>query len=336
MTITHRFLVGTYTAPHGSGSGIHALGLTEGGELRGGDVVAACPSPSFLALHPRLPVLYAVTEHEGRLVVHTREDENWVQAQSGAPAGAAACHVRVDGDGKFATVACWGDGALIRYSLSACGTTTDRWVAAPVEPSRPGTQSRAHATIASPGGFISTDLGLDLLRRWDTGSDTPTEVDRLELPAGCGPRHLVSAGRDSLYYVVTEYSNEVLTVEVGDSHLALLDRVPIRRTGPSAGDSAAEISLSASGRWVTVGVRGADIIATLAVDDHGGLTPRSECPAGGSRPRHHLHTPAGLLVAAQASNQVLLLAFDEDSGEVGRPLRSLHCPSPTFILASSC
>ena len=332
MNATQRFLVGTYTAPHGRGGGVHTFELTASGELRGGSVVADVASPSFLALHPRLPVLYAVAEHAAELAVRTFTEGAWVPTQANLPAGAAACHVRVDPDGGAVTVACWGDGAVVRYTLSDSGEVSGGWVAPKAETSRPDVQSRAHATIAVPGGFVSTDLGLDLLRRWDTRGPEPREVDRLELPAGSGPRHLASP-RAGVLWVVSEYSSEVFTVDLDGAQMALRDRVPVRAGGPASGDSAAEIATSESGRWLTVGVRGSDLVATIRIDDDGGLSPWSEHPAGGSRPRHHRHVHDGLLVAAQASNQLILLPFDEDTGRIGAPLATLTCPSPTYLLA---
>jgi 3-carboxymuconate cyclase len=331
MSSGQRFLVGTYTPPHGGGGGVHTLELTASGELRGGSVVAPCASPSFLAMHPRLPVLYSVAEHAAELAVHGLVGDAWLPMQPNLPAGAAACHVRVDSDGSAVTVACWGDGAVVRYALSEVGQVTGRWQAPAAEPTRPEARSRAHSTIAVPGGFVSTDLGLDLLRRWDTSGEEPIEVDRLALPAGSGPRHLVSL-RPGVLFVDTEYSNEVLTVEVGGPTMALADRVPVRAAGKSDGDSAAEIGHSPSGRWLSVGVRGSDVIAVLRVDDAGGLHPHSEGPAGGSRPRHHLHVSGGILVAAQSADQVIHLAFDEDTGRVGPAVSRLSCPSPTHLL----
>ena len=55
---------GSYTADSGgSGPGIGAVAAAEDGALRWLGVAAAADSPSFLAAHPSLPVVYAVAEH---------------------------------------------------------------------------------------------------------------------------------------------------------------------------------------------------------------------------------------------------------------------------------
>lgn len=325
-TPDERLLSGSYTPPQGEGAGIGVL--ERRGEEWSTRVVARMDSPSYLARHPRLPVLYAVAEHRGELLVLDLADDRSARlAQDPLAAGPAACHVRVADDGSSVVVACWGDGAVIRYALDARGRVTGS-----ARGAEAGAGSRAHASVAVPGGFATTDLGLDLLRVWRETADGIEETQRLELPAGCGPRHLVAHPNGRLY-VDTEYSVEILVIESGsDGMLRLAGRSPARPDGAVDGDTAAEIALDPTGEWLTVGVRGSDVIAASRIHDDGSTRPHSETPAGGVRPRHHVHDERGLLVAHESSHTVARIPFDPRDGGFGEPTVLARVGSPSYLL----
>jgi len=315
----------SYTPPHGSGQGISAAAW-DGAAFTVGGLLAGAKSPSFVTQHPSLDVLYAVEEHEGRLLVLRREGDAYVAAQT-LPAGAAACHVRVEADGSGVTVACWGDGAVLHYLLDDNGLVTTTLRAPAVD----ADATRAHASAALPtGGFVTTDLGADLLRRFRVADGALAEVDRLQLPAGVGPRHLVV--HEEWLFVVTEFSNEVLVVGWPGA-LELVGRHPVRATGAD-GDACAEIAHV--GGWLTVGVRGSDVLAVLRIVDDPTkhvieLEPAGEVATGGSHPRHHLHVPGAVLVCNQLSDQVTVLPFDEATGRLGPAAAVVPAASPTQL-----
>ena len=310
-------IVGTYTPPHGAGTGLLRL---DGARS---ELLAELASPSWVARHPTLPLLYAVIEFRGELAVV--EETSGAIVQQGIPAGDAACHVRVADDGRSAIVACWGDGQVLRYALDADGRVTHRDVARPLP--EPG--SRAHASIPFGDGFVTTDLGLDVLRVWR--GDGFDEVQRLDLPADSGPRHVVAHG-DRLY-VDTEFSNEILTIaRAGDGRLALVAQAPIRVGGAVEGDAPAEIALDPTGAWLTVGVRGSNVIAVSRILPDGSTEPVAETPTGGDWPRHHLHDGDAILIAHQRSSTITRLPFDASTGTVGDVVETLEVGSPTMLL----
>ena len=124
---------GSYTADSGgSATGIGAVTTTADGTLRWLGDAAAADSPSFLAVHPSLPVVYAVAE-QARTVRAYRHSGGFglVPAGPAWPAGEAACHVAVDPSGRFLVVCCWGDGQVLFYELDGDGGILDRAAAAP-------------------------------------------------------------------------------------------------------------------------------------------------------------------------------------------------------------
>lgn len=133
-----RFWVGAYTPDAGAAEGI---GILQAGDADSvwasgplgmvGTAVTASGSPSWVALHPQLDVLYAAHESDGTVQAYRRTGETRL-APLGAPvpAGEAVCHVAVAPDGSFLVASCWGDGRVVRISLDAAGRPSSPVIAA--------------------------------------------------------------------------------------------------------------------------------------------------------------------------------------------------------------
>ena len=123
---------GSYTADSGgSGTGIGAVAPAADGTLRWLGVAAAADSPSFVAIHPSLPAVYAVAEQARTVRAYRRAGAFGLEPAGPAwPAGNAACHVAVDPSGRFLVVCCWGDGQVLFYELDAEGRIMGRTAAA--------------------------------------------------------------------------------------------------------------------------------------------------------------------------------------------------------------
>lgn len=327
---------GCYTPDKGGrGEGIGAVRTAPDGTLSWLGLAAKADSPSFLAAHPLLPMVYAVGEQGGTVRAYRRSGAFGLEPVGPAwPAGEAACHVAVDPLGRYLTVTCWGDGRVLLYELDHDGGISASFVAgASSLPDRP---SRAHSSrMLADGRVMTTDLGHDLLRIWNYLPGAGLALDQeVALPRGSGPRHLVQHAGGSVF-VVTEYSVEVAVVQqtgaAGDFRLAGVG--PATRAGARPGDSAAEIALSADGRHAYVGVRGSNRLSVLRVDaDGASLQPLADFPSGGDWPRHHLVRNGWLHVAHERSHDVVTFRLDPDSGFPGAPVHRLAMASPTALV----
>ena len=342
---------GSYTADSGgSGAGIGAVATAADGTLHWLGVAAAADSPSFLAVHPSLEVVYAVAEQARTVRAYRRDGAFGLEPAGPAwPAGDAACHVAVEPSGRFLVVCCWGDGQVLVYELDADGGIVDRTAAAesrdpygdaPDAGKRP---SRAHAALMlADGRVMTTDLGHDLLRIWNVRSGPgpvlrPVLDHEVVLPQGSGPRHLVQHPGGHVF-VVTEYSIEVavagLSPDSGDFRLGFVG--PATTGGALPGDSAAEIALAADGRHAYVGVRGSNRVSVLEVEAGGSvLRPVADVPSGGAWPRHHLIRDGLLHVAHERSGDVVTFPLDPESGLPGTPADRVAVPSPTALVAAA-
>jgi 3-carboxymuconate cyclase len=343
-------LIGSYTGDsNGSGEGVSRVSSLPDGTLGEPRLAVEADSPSFLAVHSRLPVVYAVGEVAQTLSAFRLADTG-ILADAGIlepiggawPAGAAVCHVAVDPHGRFAVAACWGDGRVIAYDLDdQTGAITARREAAPAADPHAGARvpdrtSRAHASLFLPDGRVmTTDLGFDLARVWRWTPDAGLELDHeVTLPVGSGPRHLAQHPAGHVY-IVTEYSIDVLVLTPDASgRFSLAAAVPVLAGGAHDGDAAAHISLDEGARHVHVTVRGANRIAVLGVRDGGArLEPIADVACGGDRPRHHLQREGVIHVANQRSSEVATFLIDPVTGIPEQLLQTVPTGTPTCLVA---
>lgn len=337
---------GGYTADSdGNGRGIGRLTLDEAGAAAGFTEAADADSPSFLAAHPTLPVLYAVAEFAEQVRALAVDGDALTPLGETRSAGPATCHLAVSPDGAVLVATCWGSGEVFSYPLDAEGwigeghrhePADDPYADAGDPPITPGAprQSRAHFALFLPDGrLLTTDLGHDLVRSWSVqGSELLSEAE-LVLPHGSGPRHL-ALGADGWAHLVTEYSVEVFTLDIADGNLTVSSACSATRRALADGDTGAHITFT--GNAVQVGIRGSNQIAVVAIGENGSLRELEEQPCGGSTPRHHLVTdgPEGrvLHVACQGSDEVVSFALDE-RGVPGAEIGRVTVGSPSCLSA---
>lgn len=345
--------IGGYTAELGGAArGIVTAALDRDGTLAELRLGAPAANPSFVAQHPHLPVLYAVGEHDGTVRAFAiASDGALTPLGEPVPAGAVACHVAIDPDGRFAAVACWGSGQVVIYALDAAsGAIGERADTAPAIdpyssdlplPSASSSQSsqsprvsRAHYShFLADGRLLTTDLGFDLVRVWRySTAERAFELDHeVVFPCGAGPRH-AAVGPDGRIYVVCEDAVAVYALEAdATGRYAMVDWSPLRTAPPVPGDYAAHISLSADGGLIYATVRGSDVVAVLRTAPTGALAPFAEVPSGGDWPRHHLVTRDRLYVANQRSNELTVFALGAD-GVPGEVVQRCTTGSPTAIV----
>ncbi|MBP5802305.1 beta-propeller fold lactonase family protein [Microbacterium maritypicum] len=363
-----RFWLGGYgAAMDGSAEGIGLLAGDEGREAstlayRGS--VVETPSPSWLAQHPTLDVVYAALEGDSAVQAFSRAGEAAL-TPLGPPAavGQYVCHVAVAPNGSALIASCYGDGRVVRFDLDAAGRIVppkpdaaaalraalfgdadpDAPAATPpgdgvaaVDPYGVGGDrvSHAHAATFLPDGRVATtDLGFDLVRFWRQSGSGLTLDHEVVLPLGTGPRHMVLHPSGHLH-VVTEYSCEVFTLAPAAdgtwSVVSVTLTSPIAEVGT---DFPAELARTRDGQFLYTALRGSNTIAALRVRGGGeSLESVALADAGVDWPRHHLVHEGKMLVAGQRSDTITLIDLDE---RTGAPLGIRHeaqVPTPTHFL----
>jgi len=125
-----RFWLGGYSADmNGAANGIGVLlaGAVDdalaGGSLGfAGEAVTTGGSPSWLAYHPTLEVVYAALEGAGLVQAFRRTgEESFTPLGAPVEAGQSVCHVAVAPDAGSLIASCWRDGRVVRMTLDAAG-----------------------------------------------------------------------------------------------------------------------------------------------------------------------------------------------------------------------
>lgn len=345
---------GTYT--RGESRGIYVGRFdASSGALSALTLAAETRNPSFLAVHPRQPWLYAVgelTEFSGqrtgavgafRIDPQTGALEQINQQPSG---GAGPCHVCVDPSGRFVLVANYGGGSVAVLPIGEDGglqppSCVIQQQGRSVHPTRQ-TAPHAHQIGFNPTGtlVLVPDLGLDqvLLFDWNgsNGSLSPRRPPFLPVPAGSGPRHFAFHPKGSALYVLNELSAtvSVFTCERGVPTV-LVWTVSALPVGFSGQNTAAEIAVHPSGRFVYTSNRGHDSIACFGVSEDGKrLELKGHVPTGGKTPRFIGLDPTGryLLAANQDSHNVVVFRIDETTGGLLPTGREVSVASPVCLV----
>ncbi|MCU1425307.1 MAG: hypothetical protein JWM51_1598 [Microbacteriaceae bacterium] len=334
------FWIGSYTADgDGSGAGISLVRRDAAGALAL-EWSTPADSPSWVAQHPTLPVVYAALEPSGTVQSFAPDATGRLHPQ-GPPitAGDSVCHLSITRDGTTLVAACYGDGRVVTFGLDARGAVEGPpRVAASSVDSVAGSAaasadraSHAHTSLElADGTLLTTDLGHDSVRVWRRQGALLSLDHEVRLPTGAGPRHL-AAHPSGHVYVVTEYSNEIFILKTADASWRIVGAVQATAEAAAEGDACSEISLAATGSHLHVGVRGSNRIATLGIGGDGSrLSAIADVASGGDWPRHHAEDGRWLHVANERSGGVASFELD-DWGVPNRLVGVLEMGTPTAV-----
>ncbi|GIH23058.1 hypothetical protein Aph01nite_13680 [Acrocarpospora phusangensis] len=276
-------------------------------------------APSFLAAHPKLSVLYVVSEiDDGRISV-VRDGEVIESRSSG---GASPCHAAVDPSGAWLAVTNYMDGVLSLHRLDAEGRFDGPALEFPHRGSGPDRDRQlgphAHQAVFDPDDILHvSDLGTDEIRRYrlDAAAEGVEILPPVKLTPGSGPRHMDR--RDDRWYLVGELDGLVRAYDTDWKELA-------RAAASGTGGQNHPSHLELHGEHLYVGNRGPD---TIAVFDPETLELIAEVPSGGAWPRHFAFA-GGRLADGRLADGRLYVA-NQNSGEVAEFRLAGGVPEPT-------
>lgn len=347
--------VGTFTKTPDAGINFLQFDLA-GGKLTKPVVFAKSPNPSFLALQPRRPLLYAISEvsdfgpaKSGFISAYRIQPKTGqlVLLNQQSTEGPGPCHVSVDRAGQVALVANYGGGSVASLPIRPDGSlspakTTDQHRGSSVHPSRQKGPF-AHCIEADPTNqfVFSADLGIDKLMIYrlnaGEGTLTPHQPAFVETARGAGPRHLAFHPNGRFVYLANEL-NCTIGVFRYDSSRGTLQSVQSISTLPgdfSGQNTAAEVQVHPSGRFLYASNRGHNSIAIFAIDpETGRLRSLGLESTRGKNPRHFALDPSGryLLAANQDSGNVVVFRVDPQSGLLHPTGVSAAIPMPVCVV----
>jgi 6-phosphogluconolactonase len=332
---------GTYTGKPADmdrkSDGIYVYWLDlDSGALSPAAELGGIDHPSYLALHPQQPYLYATNE----LVERRGQEEGAVSAFRFDPAtgklafldqqpshGRWPCHVWVDGSGKWVLAANYGSGSAAIYPVledGRLGEASDviQHSGSGVNPDRQE-GPHAHCIITDPTNqyVFLADLGIDRLMVYRLNHQTGklTLASWAHVDEGAGPRHIEFHSSGRYCFLINEMAStiNVFRWEDGALHnLQTISTLPEDTTGES---TTAAIHVAPSGRFVYGSNRGHDSIAIFRFDETSGqLTPVGHESTQGKTPRDFMIDPTGafLLAANQNSHTIVSFRIDADTGKL--------------------
>ncbi len=352
-----RVYVGTYTQGTQS-EGIYTMTFDPAtGTLGTPTVAGKAENPSFLAKHPRKPIVYAVNEISG---YKGDEKDGAISAFQVDPAsgkltlinqessfGAAPCHLSVDQGGLHVLCANYMGGNIVVKRLRDDGGIgeTAQFV---LNANDPGPNKdrqdgpHAHCVRIHPNGqwALLADLGTDEVRVFRyVGATGRLRVlsDRMRTKPGAGPRHLAYHPAKPFVYVNGELDSTInvfrFDAESGASEL--IESHSTLPAGGHAGNTTAETVVHPSGKFVYVSNRGHDSIAMFAIDEQTGkLKPLGQEPTGGKTPRNFNIDPTGnyLLAANQESGDIVVFKIDRETGKLAATGQKVQVPAPVCVM----
>ncbi|MEV6847833.1 lactonase family protein [Actinoplanes sp. NPDC051411] len=333
--------VGSYTGDKGgAGEGISLLRRDPAtGVLTRLGLAAPTPSPSFLAQHPRRPVLYAVNElaDGGTVSAFAVGDDHALTPLAVRPTGGDdPAHLAVSPDGRHLLVANYTSGSVAVHPLAEDGTPGERTdlldlVGGGPDPDR---QAGPHAHMVRPdrGEWLVADLGSD--RVWRCRLDPFSGRLTMLPPAvvakpGTGPRHLRHSA-DGALLLVGELSGTLGWYRPGPDGSLVLEG-EVTASGAAGVNYPSEIVTGRDGRFVYVANRGPNTVSAFSWDgDQATLV--AEVPTGGEWPRHMTLLGDYLYVANQMSQSVSTFRVDPQTGVPALRGEPSAEPSPTCLL----
>jgi 6-phosphogluconolactonase len=333
------------------------------------DTVTGALSEPRMVFETPAPV-FSVSSPDGRYVYvchgldsFAGQAEGFVSAFSvGQPDGAltllnqqaigsrGASHVSLDHTGRFLLEASYRSGHVVVFALETDGrigarTALIEHTGRSVHPQRQAAP-HPHAIYVDPSNRFALvpDLGLDkvLVYRFDArnGTLTPNDPPAATLPPGSGPRHLAWHPDGRHVYLIDELVNAVtvFTWNGATGTLAATQTIPTLEAGFTGENTAAEIAVHPSGRFIYASNRGTENCVTVfSVDPASGqLALVERVSSRGKWPRNFTIDPEGrwMVVSNHDSDNAVVFRIAAETGRltpVGDPV-SLPTPFGTRFL----
>lgn len=343
--------VGTNAAEQG----IYASTLDlETGEFGPIEAVGDAPRPGFLALHPKLPLLYAVTAESKRPSGGLRAFQIHFNATSKEPlltllnqqstGDDGATHLAIDPSANTILVANYSGGSTACVPLNKAGLLQPMTalIKHQGQGSDPKRQAKPYAhgiAIHAQGQFACVaDLGTDEVIVYQLLADGKLKRESAWKSApGAGPRHLAFHPNQSWLYSINELDS-TLSVLIFDqqtgklTELQTVDTLPADYNKPN---TTAEVVVHPNGRFVYCSNRGHDSTAVFAINQQTGqLTKVQIEPTQGGHPRFIGIEPSGhyLIAANRDANNLVSFRIDQETGKLKPTGHQVNIRQPVCVV----
>ena len=345
-----RFMyVGSFTSPergHGEGIGVYAR---QSGKWNRIQLVKDLENPSYLILDRAKTFLYCVHSDGDRVSAYRVDPGNGQLAllSHQATGGSNGVHLSIDATGKFLVLANYASGTVAVLPINNDGSLATRTDLASLS-GEPGTHkveqtsSHPHDCPFDPTQkfVVVPDKGLDrvFVFRFDgsRGKLVPAATPSIAARPGAGPRHVAFHPRAPFAYIINELDSTMTTYQF-DSATGSLKAIQRVSTVPESFtdyNTAAEVAVSRSGRFVYGSNRGHDSIVIFRVDPaKGTLRAIDWQPTQGGTPRYFgFDTGEDFLYAAnQTGDNIVIFLVNKVTGRLTATGEIIKAGAPCTI-----
>ncbi|WP_273130948.1 lactonase family protein [Bacillus weihaiensis] len=336
--------IGTYTK--GDSEGVYSFTFdTESQSIQQIKPVATIENPTYVNISQDNNYLYAVLKDgsKGGIASYSIDEQtgNLTEINRQLLDGTSPCHVSVDETNTQVVTANYHLGTIVSHlvnedsSLMPAQSVSQHTGSGPHE-----RQEKPHAHYSGftlDGRFVvAVDLGTDQVITYKTNDGKLEVISSLSVKPGSGPRHITFHPNGKYAYVMTELSNEVISLEYNSetgsfTELQYIPTIPADFTENSQGSA---IHISSDGQFVYAGNRGHDSIASYSVNNETGeLTFIEYTSTEGHWPRDFALDPTEnfLLASNQESSNLVLFSRDKKTGKLTLLDSSITVPDPVCI-----
>lgn len=274
-------------------------------------------APSFLSYTNNF--LFAVSEVEKTCTIFMYsivEDELGLVDEINLPIG-GVCHIEYLEKSRILLGSSYEEGIVFSVGVSEQGFK--QLINKVQQPESQMKLSRVHCTLTTDNERVVyvSNIASDRIYKYRHVAGRLEEIECLTLAIGSGPRHLCFGANESKLYVITEYSNETMVIDLQDDQMSLISINKNVEPNKGLEQYGSSLSMSKDGRFLYCSTRGTNTISVFKVSDEGlTLTQTTDC--GGNWPRHVALVGEDnyLAVANQYSSEIALLEVDRISGHL--------------------
>ena len=343
----YEFLVGTYT--DSPDQGINHLYFSPSENILTVETIAGgIANPSFVIASKDGKRVFSLEEESGtpggQVLSFARnpEDNSLTLIDQKQSGGDHPCHISISPNEDFVILGNYSGGSLSVFKISQDGklehAQTIQHSGKSVNPDRQK-GPHVHSSTFDPEGkrVLVADLGTDKIYVYDFNPSEPQPLKlsgEFPMTPGDGPRHLTFSADGEEVLVVQEMAAvmEVFSYESGI--LTSKQRISLLSEAFEGNVGAAEIRLSPDGKQVYVSNRGdANTISVFGKRPSGEYVLVQNISSGGLMPRNFNLTADGkyLLVAHQASNDIVIFERDEFTGKLTQTLWKAEINKPVYL-----
>jgi 6-phosphogluconolactonase len=312
-------------------------------------VVSGIENPSFVIANKAKTIVVSVEEtasKEGGKVTSYSYDSNsntFIKLSSFFTKGDHPCTVTFSPKEDFVIVGNYSGGNLSVFPIDNNGNLSEsvNSIQFKGQSSNRDRQEKphVHCVVFHPkeSKMFVADLGRDVIEiiSFDENSKTFLQNEKsvaIKVASGSGPRHLAFDKSGSKLYVTYELTNEIAVFEYKNNQLKCLQTIGLL-TVPTKSGSAAEVRLSADGKFVYASVRGNDNQLVVLNTNGGSNLEIIQRIATGNAPRNFILTKSEetILVTNQLSNVISVYKRDKKTGLLLLTSSELSVNKPVYL-----